>query len=52
MRGERELAAKYARDALEAAAKQHTGLRYHPTLGLVKIKDQQIHEELGHLAAG
>jgi len=50
--GDREHAAKHARNALEAAAKQHTGLRYHPTLGLVKIKDRQIHEALSHLAAG
>lgn len=50
--GDRDHAAKHARNSLEAAAKQNTGLRYHPTLGLVKVQDQQIHEVLSHLAAG
>lgn len=50
--GDRQQAAKHARNALEAAAMQHTGLRYHPTLGLVKVKDRRVHEALSHLAAG
>jgi tetratricopeptide (TPR) repeat protein len=50
--GDPEQAAKHARNAMEAAAQQHTGLRYHRTVGLVKIEDRQIHEALSHLAAG
>lgn len=49
--GDRQLAAKHARIALEAAATQHTGLRYHPKVGLVRIKDPKIHEALSRLAA-
>jgi tetratricopeptide (TPR) repeat protein len=52
IRGDLDEAARHARNAMEAAAQQHTGLRYHPTVGLVKIADRQIHEALSRLAAG
>ena len=52
MLGDPEQAARHARNAMEAAARQHTGLRYHPTVGLVKIEDREIHEALSQLAAG
>ena len=39
-----------ARRALEEAAKTHSGFRYHPTVGLVRIKDRELHERVVELA--
>src|SRR6266850_2549579 len=39
-RGDRRLASSHARRALDAAGMQHSGLRYHPTVGLVQVRDE------------
>lgn len=41
----------FAREALAEAAKQHSGLRYHPKLGLVENVDSQFARGLAALAA-
>lgn len=51
-RGNRELAAIHARRALGAAGRTDSGLRYHPTVGLVRIRDEAAHERITSIAAG
>jgi tetratricopeptide (TPR) repeat protein len=41
-----------ARAALDAAAARHSGLRYHPTWGLVRDTDAPIHRRLRMIADG
>ncbi len=43
-------AREQARLALAAAAKEHSGLRYHPTLGLVEEQDKAVRNRLEGLA--
>lgn len=40
----------FARRALEEGAREESGLRYHPRLGLVEEIEQEVHEELKILA--
>lgn len=49
-RGKRTQAQAHASIALEAAAAKHSGLRYHPNIGLVKATDQRVHRKLLALA--
>ena len=44
--GESELARDYADLALKECEKTESGLRYHPTVGLVKEIDQELNEKL------
>jgi hypothetical protein len=50
-RGDRRRACMHARRALDAARTGHSGLRYHPKLGLVKVRDEEAHALLASLAA-
>jgi len=45
-----DLAKSWAQVALEAASKDHSGLRYHSKLGLVKNPDKKIYEQLKQLS--
>ncbi len=45
-RGQREKAKDFARKALAAADKQHSGLRYHPDVGLVNEIEPDLHARL------
>jgi tetratricopeptide (TPR) repeat protein len=45
-RGEIEKAKEFAAVALEAASKVHSGLRHHPTIGLVKDKETYFYKSL------
>ena len=49
-RGEQQLASTHARRALDAAEAEHSGLRYHPKVGLVKTNDEQAHSVLISIA--
>ncbi len=51
-RGDRESATVHARRALDAAEQTHSGLRYHPTVGLVERRDEATHARLASIAAG
>ncbi|HEV2948855.1 MAG TPA: hypothetical protein VGX70_15895 [Gemmataceae bacterium] len=42
-RGDRDLARKFATQALQLEAQKFSGLRYHPNLGLVEEADSKIH---------
>ncbi len=48
--GELEEARKHAQIALKAAQKEHSGLRYHPTVGLVERVDEGLHHRLLKIA--
>ena len=50
-RGQPEQARSYARIALQEEAAQHSGFRYHPTIGLVHAPDEKVHDRLQKLAA-
>jgi tetratricopeptide (TPR) repeat protein len=49
--GDRASARQAARLALEAAAADHSGLRYHPRVGLVRASDRGVNARLGEIAA-
>jgi tetratricopeptide (TPR) repeat protein len=49
--GQREIAAQYARSALEASGATESGLAHHPSLGLVEL-DAQMRAWLSAVAAG
>ncbi|MBI2841669.1 MAG: hypothetical protein HYX75_25415 [Acidobacteria bacterium] len=51
-RGDRDVASTHARRALDAAELKHTGLRYHPTVGVVRRRDEATHAMLTSIAAG
>jgi tetratricopeptide (TPR) repeat protein len=51
-RGERERAREFAKQALAEAAKEHSGLRYHPTVGLVGSERNTFADRLQRLARG
>jgi hypothetical protein len=51
-RGNRARASMHARVALEAAVARDSGLRYHPHVGLVKIRDEETHARLVAISAG
>ncbi len=51
-RGDRGLASAHARRALGAAGMKHSGLRYHPTVGLVERRDEATYAMLTSIAAG
>ena len=51
-RGERSSAHEFAVQALAEASKEHSGLRYHPKLGLVGSQPNWIEKKLGSLASG
>jgi tetratricopeptide (TPR) repeat protein len=51
-RGDRGAASTHARRALDAAGVKHSGLRYHPTVGLVQGRDEATHAMLTSIAAG
>jgi len=48
--GNREQARSHASTALEAAAAEHSGFRYHAKLGLVAAQDKRVYEKLQLLA--
>jgi tetratricopeptide (TPR) repeat protein len=45
-KGEMEKAAEFAEVALNAAAKTHSGLRYHPTVGLVQDTNSRFYRSI------
>ena len=49
-RGQIEKAKEFAKVALEAAAKDHSGLRYHPTAGLVGNKETAFYKSVAAIA--
>jgi tetratricopeptide (TPR) repeat protein len=49
-RGEKEQAREFAKQALAEAAKEHSGLRYHPTVGLVGSESNGFLNQLMILA--
>lgn len=49
-RGQTEKAKEFAKVALEAAAKDHSGLRYHPTAGLVGDKETIFYKSIAAIA--
>ncbi|MDR3460116.1 MAG: hypothetical protein P4N60_22035 [Verrucomicrobiae bacterium] len=49
-KGEIEKAKEFAKVALEAAAKDHSGLRYHPTAGLVGEKETTFYKSVAAIA--
>jgi tetratricopeptide (TPR) repeat protein len=49
-RGQTEKAKESAKVALEAAAKDHSGLRYHPTAGLVGDKETTFYKSVAAIA--
>ena len=49
-RGQTEKAEEFAKVALEAAAKDHSGLRYHPTAGLVGDKETTFYKSVAAIA--
>jgi len=49
-RGDSEGAKQYAVTALSAAEKEHSGFRYHPTVGLVGKQDTNVSDRLHRLA--
>jgi hypothetical protein len=48
--GDTKSARECAQHAMDAAAAQHSGFRYHPGLGLVDSPDETIHGRVRHLA--
>jgi hypothetical protein len=50
-RGEKASAREFAQQALAEAAKDHSGLRYHPTVGLVGSERNAFTQRLRTLAA-
>jgi tetratricopeptide (TPR) repeat protein len=50
-RGDRAAAAPHARAALEAASKDHSGFRYHPSVGLVTEKHRGLLKDIAALGA-
>ena len=50
-RGERSMAREFAKQALSEAAKDHSGLRYHPMVGLVGSERNKFESRLRALAA-
>jgi len=50
--GDSETAQRHAAIALSAAEKEHSGFRYHPTVGLVGKQDANVSERLLRLAGG
>lgn len=48
--GDREAARVAARAALEASRVEHSGMRYHPTVGLVGKQERKIRRRLARLA--
>ncbi len=50
-KGETEKARALANVALEAAAKTHSGLRYHPTVGLVQDRESKFDKSIETIAA-
>jgi hypothetical protein len=51
-RGSKARAAMHARLALEAANARHSGLRYHPKVGLLESRDEEAHAKLVAISAG
>jgi tetratricopeptide (TPR) repeat protein len=51
-RNERERASGFAKQALAEATRVHSGLRYHPALGLVGPERATFEERISSLAAG
>jgi tetratricopeptide (TPR) repeat protein len=51
-KGELESARKFAQVALNAAAKDHSGFRYHPTFGLVRDRESKFYKAIESIAAG
>ena len=49
-KGDARAAAEFARRALAEAAREHSGLRYHPTLGLVHSQPKKMEKTLRELA--
>jgi tetratricopeptide (TPR) repeat protein len=49
-RGQTQEARKFAKVALEAAAKIDSGLRYHPTVGLVRDKETSFYKSVRAIA--
>jgi len=49
-RGDHSVAAEHAKGALEVADLKHSGLRYHPTLGLVEEKDTALYRSICAIA--
>jgi hypothetical protein len=45
-RGKQRTAQRHAMAALKAAAKTHSGFRYHPNIGLVDEKASRVHVRL------
>ncbi|MCC7352324.1 MAG: hypothetical protein IT330_01100 [Anaerolineae bacterium] len=50
-RGYHDLARKLAQLALDAAALEHSGFRYHPKVGLVHSKDDPVYARLKQIAS-
>jgi hypothetical protein len=50
-RGDRAATVLHARSALTAASQDHSGFRYHPTVGLVGEKYRRLLEELAAIGA-
>jgi len=49
-KGDAEKAKEFAKVALEAAAKVHSGLRYHSTVGLVRDKETPFFKSVTAIA--
>ena len=49
-RHDRENACDFAKVAIQCATAQHSGFRYHPTVGLVESPDANVHSRLMALA--
>ncbi len=47
---DRTTARRFARIALDASAKQESGLSYHPKVGLVEEPDEDLHARLEAIA--
>lgn len=50
-KGDMVLAREHARAALQAANRTHSGIQYHPNVGLVGTPDPEIHSKLRKLAS-
>jgi hypothetical protein len=51
-RRDKARASRHARLALEAAEMRHSGLRYHPKVGLLQSRDEEAHATLVAISAG
>lgn len=51
-KGDQDVAAAFAKSALENAAAEHSGFRYHPQLGLVNDLDKRLEQRLAAIANG